>query len=475
MRPLDGPNGNVEVMPNEVASLGVTLNPTVETAGKFLAQALSLLSEMVVLRIYLDILCRLARLYEEFTREKICADIRSGVVGVSMQADRAGCTDTTSTLETDLQCTFMAQIKFDLTNFDFNNDSCVGQQEDRANFVTFETGFANLVTFPLSDLTGTMRLTFKDGVDQFKGAVWEQGTPLSVRDSFVISWTHRLNFGLASSDSYSLVFKVVQPTSATQSNFDLDYGYNGITNSVGFNFFYENCMEFRVLTDGSDANRLFYTYSLIATSFLEDEQDINMKVEYDAAAKRMRVSSGPTYNTAFDFDLEAVLSSMGTPDVTEAYIGFAGNSDNGFLGASFTTIEIKNVAITTDTTASEKATVVEPFSLPVAGTKGVVTFQARTAETRKRGAGGDTWTVSVVNGDSQPFTTTDVLTLDGSLSTCTKSGDFRVCDNADGTYDIHYVINQRGRYEFSVACVPGGTCNGTGASLVTRRVFVRKN
>ena len=418
----------------------------------------------------------LARLYEEFARNKICADIRSGVVAVSMQADRAGCTDTTSTLEANLQCTFMAQIRFDLTNFDFNNESCVGVQEDPANFVTFETGFSNLVTFPLSDLTGTNRLTFKDGgTDQFKGAVWEQGTPLSMTDSFEISWTHRITFGAFSSDSYSLVFKVVQPTSATQSNFDLDYGYNGITNSVGLNFFYEDCLEFRVLKDGSDANRMFYTFSLMATSFLKDAEDVNMKVQYDAPAKRMRVSSGPTYVTAFDIDMEEVLSSMGTPNVREAYVGFAGNSDNGFLGVTFTTIEIKNVAITTDTTSSDQATVVDPVTLPVAGTRGQLTFQARTAETRKRGSGGDAWAVTVVNGDSQPFTTTDVLSLDGSLSVCTKSGDFRVCDNNDGTYTIHYAINERGRYEFSVNCVSGGTCVGTGLSLVTRRVFVRES
>lgn len=229
-------------------------------------------------------------------------------------------------------------------------------------------------------------------------------------------------------------------------------------------------MEFRVLKDGTDSTRSFYTFSLIATSFLKDEEDVNMKVEYDASAKRMRVSSGPTYVTAFDIDLEAELSSMGTPNVQAAYVGFAGNTGGLF---SFTTMEIKNVDIKTDSTSSDKATVVEPISLPVAGTKGVVTFQARTAEGRKRGSGGDTWTVSVVNGDSEGFTTIDALSLDGSLSVCGASGDFRVCDNNDGTYDIHYAINQRGRYEFSVACVGGGTCNGTGQSLVTRRVFVR--
>ena len=315
-------------------------------------------------------------------------------------------------------------------------------------------------------------------------------TPVSVADSFRLNFTssvvEKCFFGGAG-EGYSIVFKIDQPASTTSNFFDSSNrreAYKGIDRSIGFGFYHTTgvCNEFRVLKNGilesqsSDA-LLARSQSLLGSRIIGTGHPVS--IHYDSALQRVRVSFQDRYH---EFDLDIPHELQGA---RRAYIGFVATaqSDDG------STMTFSDVTLETTQTSSSNTVLAGPKTIKLfkSGDYGDLFIQTRDPEGRPRGVGGNLLKVIIV--DAETGAPADITRDDTYIANliasepgwyCAESASvpnvFNACvfDFDDGSYRIHYRINQRGRYRVTVECEPASPdCIGTTPSEVTNALFVR--
>jgi hypothetical protein len=215
-----------------------------------------------------------------------------------------------------------------------------------------------------------------------------------------------------------------------------------------------------------------------------------LSIIYDPYTSRVRIgsahsaadrdtaweTSGLSQFTEYaDFDFTPMLNVSGTV---------------AFMGIKYTP---SKSAFTTKTVAfpktdSARSTIVDTADVnnlnPVEGKVGFLNFQSRDSKGRRRGQGGESWTVTLTNADTgsaatgalQPTAQEAQLACAGvaaSRVVCSAATAACVCDLSNGQYRVVYKFPARGRYSVTVASPTAAINTGKLAQLSTR-IFVRK-
>jgi len=220
---------------------------------------------------------------------------------------------------------------------------------------------------------------------------------------------------------------------------------------------------------------------------LQDESRRYYKIIYDSYSKRIYIEIlggvGEGRKAEFDLDLEAAMGGPSSIDPRKAWMGIGGANSGLWPVAGGDSYDIRDFEIVYDLTSSDATELADgPIQLPAAGGLGRLTFQAKDAEGRFRGTGGNEWTVNVFEAEDPTSaaitgSVAQVMAQCGSIgiecSSCQTDGDFKICDNEDGTYTIFYIINERGRYRFEGKCTSTNCINKDQFTDITEKVFVR--
>jgi len=292
---------------------------------------------------------------------------------------------------------------------------------------------------------------------------------------------------VSSSQGYSLIFKTY--TSATKPS-DISRprsmtcarGYGCVSgDSVGIVFDVNNCNKISIWKDGSEPGELDLRETQAMANGLEDESRRYYKIIYDSYSKRIYIEIlsgvGNGRKAEFDLDLESELGGSSSIDPRKAWMAIGGANSGNLGGDSY---HIRDFTIVYDLTSSDATELADgPIQLPAAGGLGRLTFQAKNKEGRFRGTGGNTWTVNILEAeDPNTAANTGIVSqvvnlCGGECSSCPTDGDFKICDNEDGTYTIFYIINERGRYRFEGKCTSTNCINKSQFTDITEKVFVR--
>ena len=317
-------------------------------------------------------------------------------------------------------------------------------------------------------------LTTTQGVYQFPGlsnvvhsgikssaqGLTDNGGKINVRDSFKISF----NTLIQSSDcnengeGLTLVFFKNQPSAGTMpavadDDSNASYGYRGLpVNTVGIIFSFLKCHGVAIMKDGSvdvkqtredpsdDTSTKIHSEKMLfaSQSLGSDIDDGNLhpvEILYDADARRMRIQITDTNNGVggstpvvryqpFDIDLPLHLGLDDSQD--EVWMAFrATTGGDGFTSASTgcSTMTTSNFQVRREKTKGSASIVYgEGLHFPQASGPANVTIQAMSSNGRRRGAGGDSMQIRVLDGPTRNVAVAPTAAV----------------DNGDGSYTAYF-------------------------------------